>query len=346
MARCLLSDDKAGAALKLVERALAAKPNRSRQVQLEYVRGEVLEKLGRTDAAFAAYARANGMRTAHFDGPRHLVAVRHMVELMSRGRLAELPRGSDQRRRSVLVVGVPRSGTSLIERMLSEHPSVAGAGELDSWRLAVVDMARRWKLPVGDIWYRHLDRLTGPLLDELGATYNGVLDVYAEPDSQLVIDKMPHNVFQLPLASLALPGTVVVHAVRDPMDTGWSCFRQNFTDGLAWSTKLEDIGFYIRAEREAMAHWKRALDVPVITVRYEELTADPRAALEPVLVAGGLDWDDRMLDFHSGAPYLATASYRDLRKPLYRTSVGRSGDYAGHLGPLRHVLDALGPLPQ
>jgi hypothetical protein len=88
------------------------------------------------------------------------------------------------------------------------------------------------------------------------------------------------------------------------------------------------------------------LDVPVVTVRYEDLTTDPRAALEPVLAAGGLDWDEGMLEFHASAPYLATASYRDLRKPVYRTSVGRSAEYAEHLAPLRRVLDALGPLPE
>ena len=344
-ARCLLSDGQAGAALETVERALTIQPARTRQVQLEHVRGDILDQLQRRDEAFAAFARGNSLRPAPFDGTGHLVAVRSMLAIFNRDRLASLPRGRNRRHRSVLVVGVPRSGTSLIERMLSRHPGIAAAGELDTWRLQVVDLARRWQLAPGDIWYRHLDRLTTPLLDELGATYNGVLDERAGPDTELVVDKMPHNVFQLPLAALALPGTVVVHAVRDPEDTGWSCFRQNFTDGLAWSTRLDSIGFYIRAEREAMAHWRRVLEVPVVTVRYEELTADPRAALEPVLMAGNLAWDDRILGFDRDDSYMATASYRDIRRPLYRTSVGRARNYAAHLQPLRRVLEALGPLP-
>ena len=345
-ARCLLGDGQADAALATVERALAIQPSRSRQIQLEHVRGDVLDQLQRSDEAFAAFARANSLRTAPFDGARHLSAVRILLQIFTGDRLASLPRGCDRRRRSVLVVGVPRSGTSLIERLLSRHPRVAAAGELDTWRLQVVDLARRWQLAPGDIWYRHLDRLTVPLLDELGATYNGVLDEFAGADTDLVIDKMPHNVFQLPLAALALPGTIVVRAVRDPEDTGWSCFRQNFTDGLAWSTRLDSIGLYIRAEREAMAHWRRVLDVPIITVRYEDLTADPRAALEPVLAAGDLAWDDRLLESVGDEPYMATASYREIRRPLYRTSVGRAQSYAANLEPLRRVLAALGPLPQ
>ena len=345
-ARCLLGDGQAEVALDTVERALAIQQSRPRQIQLEHVHGDVLDQLQRSDEAFAAYARANSLRTAPFDGARNLAAVRILLNIFNSDRLASLPRGCNRRRRSVLVVGVPRSGTSLIERILSRHPHIAAAGELDTWRLQVVDLARRWQLVPGDIWYRHVDRLTAPLLDELGATYNGVLDDFAGPGTKLVVDKMPHNVFQLPLAALALPGTIVVHAVRDPEDTGWSCFRQNFTDGLAWSTRLDSIGLYIRAEREAMAHWRQVLDVPVVTVRYEDLTADPRAALEPVLAAGELAWDDHMLVTRSEEPYMATASYQEVRRPLYRTSVGRAQNYAAHLEPLRRILTALGPLPE
>lgn len=343
-ARCLLSSDRAIEALAATERALAAAPDRLRTVQLEHLRGDCLDRLGRPDEAFAAYARANALRTARFDGARHLAAVRQYRDLTSAARLAELPRGRDRSRRSVLLVGVPRSGTSLVERMLATHPQIAGAGELDTWRLLVVELAQRWGLAPGDIWYRHLERLTADLLDELGATYLRELDRHRGA-ADYVVDKMPNNTFQLPLAALALPGTVIVHAVRDPVDTGWSCFRQNFTDGLAWSTSLENIALYIRAERELMAHWKRVLEVPIVTVRYEELTRDPRGALVPVLATLGLDWHAGMLEFHRRPEYVATASYQDIHRPLYQDAVGRAGLYASHLAPLRNLLAAFGPLP-
>jgi hypothetical protein len=269
-----------------------------------------------------------------------------MAATFSNDTMAALPRGRDTSVRSLLVVGVPRSGTSLMERMLARHPGIVGAGELDTWRLAAVDLARRWNLPTGDVWYNHLDRLSGVLLDELGAVYLAELNRHDPTGRAVVVDKMPANVFQAPLASMALPGTVIVHAVRDAVDTGWSCFRQNFTDGLAWSTSMEGIGLYVRAERELMAHWKKVLDVPVITVRYEELTADPCAALTPVLEALGLVWTDAMTGFHEQQDYLATASYRQVRRPLYRTSVGRAGAYASHLEPLRRLLEAFGPEPE
>ncbi len=346
MARCLLETGQPDAALDVVQRALKGQPNRNRQVQLEHVCGEILDRLGRRDEAFEAFARANGLRAARFEGAQHLGAVRQIIRMFTPETLAALPRGTDERRRSVLVVGVPRSGTSLVERMLSRHPAVAGAGELDTWRLLVVELARRWGLSADDVWYNHLNRLSTPLLDELAAGYHAELDRHAGASQQLIVDKMPHNVFQLPLASLALPGTVVVHVLRDPLDTGWSCYRQNFTDGLAWSTSQEGIALYLRAERELMAHWKKTLDVPVITMRYEDLTAAPRTALEPVLAAGGLAWDESILRFHERDDYLATASYRDVRRPVYRSSVGRSQDYAAHLAPMQRLLAALGPLPE
>ncbi|HOX26241.1 MAG TPA: sulfotransferase [Candidatus Krumholzibacteria bacterium] len=343
-ARCLLSLGEAAAARASVERALDRGADRQQRVQLEHLLGDCLDELGETDAAFAAYARANGLRTAAFAGATHLGAARQYCRLVTAERLATLPRGRNRRRRSVLVVGVPRSGTSLIERMLAAHPRLAGAGELDTWRLLAVELASRWRLPEGDIWYRHLDRLTGELLDELGAAYLAELDRRGG-DAPYVVDKMPQNTFQLPLAALALPGTVVVHAVRDPIDTGWSCFRQNFTDGLAWSTRLETIALYLRAERELMAHWKRVLEVPIVTVRYEELTRDPAAALRPVLTALGEAWHDEMLSFHGRPHYTATASYREVRRPLHGGAVGRAARYAVHLEPLRRLLAAFGPLP-
>jgi tetratricopeptide (TPR) repeat protein len=344
-ARCLMRTDRADVGLALVDRALDAGADRTRQVQLHHVRGDILDSLDRHAEAFAAFAAANGLRTAAFDGPRHLVAVRQMIELCSAERLAGLPRGTDRAPGPVLIVGMPRSGTSLTEQMLASHPQIAGAGELAYWRLQAVELARRWQLPDGGVWYQHLDRLDPATLDEAAAGYRAELARHGG-GAALVTDKMPHNIFQLPLAALALPGTVVVHTLRDPIDTGWSCFRQNFTDGLAWSTSLEGIGLYLRAERELMAHWKTALEVPVVTVRYEDLTADPRAALTPVLEALQLPWDDAMARFHRSERYLATASYDQVRQPLYRTAVGRSAPYRQHLAPLARLLETLGPLPE
>jgi len=344
-ARCLLAVDRPTDGLALLERALAAGPDRRRRVQLEHMRGDILDHLGRHGEAFAAYAAANALRTAAFDGKRHLAAVRQMIDLFPTERVDSLPRGRDTAPGPVLVVGVPRSGTSLIEQMLAAHPDLAGAGELAYWRLQAVELAQRWQLDAADVWYRHLDRLTVGLLDELAAGYRAELARRARGEP-VVVDKMPQNVFQVPLAALALPGTVVVHAVRDPLDTGWSCFRQNFTDGLAWSTDLRDIGLYVRAEREAMAHWKRVLDVPIVTVRYEELTDDPEAALTPVLAAVGRRWDPAMLRFHRSDRYVATASYDQVRRPLSRKGVGRAAPYRAHLAPLVAVLDAFGPLPE
>lgn len=343
-ARCQLSAGDPGAALALVDRALAAGPDRGRQVQLLHVRGDVLDSLGRHDQAFAAFRAANGLRTAVFEGPRHVAAVRQFISVCSADRLAGLPRGRDAGPGPLLVVGVPRSGTSLIEQMLSCHPDIGGAGELAFWRLQAVALGERWGLPAGEVWYHHLDRLTGEDLDAMAAGYREELAAHG-PQAAVVCDKMPHNIFQLPLAALALPGTVVVHAVRDPLDTGWSCFRQNFTDGLAWSTRLESIAMYLHAERELMAHWKQALEVPIITVAYEDLTADPEAALAPVLAAVGLDWDPAMAGFHRSGRYTATASYQQVRQPLYRHAVGRAAPYRAHLEPLQKVLAALGPLP-
>jgi tetratricopeptide (TPR) repeat protein len=347
-ARCLLGDGQPEPALALLDRALAAGPDRGRSVQLHHARGDVLDRLGRHAEAFEAFAAANGLRTAAFDGPRHVAAVRQLIQVCSAEALDRAPRGPDTAPGPILVVGVPRSGTSLIEQMLGAHPRIAGVGERAFWRLQAVALARRWELPDGQAWYHHLDRLTPDLLAELGAAYRAELDDLAG-GAPLACDKMPHNIFQLPLAALALPGTVVVHAVRDPLDTGWSCFRQNFTDGLAWSTRLESIAMYLHAERELMAHWQRVLPVPIVTVRYEELTGDPAAALGPVLAAVGETWDDSMDGFHQSGRYTATASYDQVRQPLYRHAVGRSGPYRPYLEPLAKVLEVLGttdPAPQ
>ena len=179
-----------------------------------------------------------------------------------------------------------------------------------------------------------------PDLDALSRAYLQRLDQLA-PEARRVTDKMWQNFEFLGLAELVLPGARVVHCVRDPMDVGLSCFFQHFFgQGVAFSYDLAHIGAYHRQYRRTMDHWRRVLSLPMHTVRYEELVASPETRTRALLEFLDLPWDDACLRFHETARPVRTASYAQVRRPIYRASVGRHRHYARWLAPLARALGA------
>jgi len=161
------------------------------------------------------------------------------------------------------------------------------------------------------------------------------------PKAMRVTDKMPRNFFFLGLIPLALPKARIVHCVRDPVDTCLSCFKELFSAGHAYSYDLGDLGRHYRSYLELMDHWKRVLPGYVHDLVYEDLIADPETVIRNLLDFAGLPWEGGCLRFHETERPVRTASLRQVRQPLYGTSVKRWRRYERHLAPL---LDALGPL--
>jgi hypothetical protein len=234
----------------------------------------------------------------------------------------------------IFIVGMPRSGTSLIEQILASHPKVFGAGELMNLAKGVARLCR--PTPYPDVIFA-----MGQMeLQELGANYVAEIRQLA-PNAERITDKMPANFRLAGLIHLALPNARVIHVRRDPVDTCYSCFSKLFEGNQPYCYDLGELGRYYRAYEALMKHWRNVLPTGfLLEVTYEEVIADPGSEARRIIAHCGLEWDDRCLAFYDIPRPVRTASALQVRQPIYRSSIGRWRFYEHLLGPLIDALSA------
>jgi len=244
----------------------------------------------------------------------------------------------------VFVLGMPRSGSTLIEQILSSHPLVHGAGEIDA--VATTMGGMRWpswgyriQASDGTIQIAEPPKPPARYFRELGAAYVKELRRY-HPRAERIVNKMPGNYTQIGLIELCLPKATIFHSVRDPVDNCLGYYRVLFGTANETSYDLGLIGQHYRLYRRIMDHWQRVLPGRVIDVVYEDLVADPDRQIRRIIEACGLPWNDACLRFYETQRPVQTASLNQVRRPIYGGAVQRWRRYAKHLGPL---FEALGP---
>jgi tetratricopeptide (TPR) repeat protein len=232
----------------------------------------------------------------------------------------------------IFIVGMPRSGTTLIEQILASHPNIFGAGELEELSKAAASLTARnhaaASFPEG------VPALSDENLRQLGTSYLAAVGP-AAPQALRIVDKMPANFLFVGLIHLALPNARIIHVRRDPIDTCLSCFTLLFQAGQAYSYDLAELGRYYRAYATLMHHWHCVLPPGVmLDVQYEDVVADVEPQARRIVAHCGLEWDDKCLAFHRTQRPIRTPSAAQVRQPLYRTSVGRWRPYGNLLQPL------------
>ncbi|MCA9310701.1 MAG: sulfotransferase, partial [Phycisphaerales bacterium] len=236
----------------------------------------------------------------------------------------------------VFIVGMPRSGTSLVEQIIDCHPRAHGAGELSAIRQMVVNMYHRLK--TDRFFPDYLDMVDADLLTEFGGAHLRELLSLA-PGAARIVDKAPGNFVNLGLIAQLYPRARVINCQRDPRDSCLSCYFKSFTFGLQFSNSLESLGRYYNDYERLMAHWHTALDLPILDVQYEDTVKDVETAARRIIDFLGLPWDDACLRFHESDRQVNTASYEQVRQPIYDSSVGRYRPYEAHLKPLLDILN-------
>jgi tetratricopeptide (TPR) repeat protein len=303
---------------------------------LHFTLGKLYDQLGAFDEAFKHYEEGNRLRPTPFDPENNTDSFTRRMKFYSAERLANLPRADNESNLLVFIVGMPRSGTSLVEQILSCHGDVYGAGELRGiWRLAaslVPDFDGRNDEAEAPVC------LDQTLVSEAAERYLEQLRKTAG-DAIRVTNKMPYNFLHLGLIALMFPRARIIHCVRDPIDTCLSCYFQNFARGNFQSFDLGHAGLYYRQYERLMAHWGEVLDLPILEVRYEEHVAEPEKVCRDMLEFLELDWDPACLRFHESSRFTKTASRDQVREPIYTSSAGRWRNYERHIGPL---IEALG----
>ncbi len=304
--------------------------------QLWFEIGAAHEADGRFDEAFDAYTRGNEMNPAAWDP----VAVSRwfdgVMATFDRDTVVGLPRASNPSSLPVLIVGLPRCGSTLVEQIIDSHPHAHGEGELTELEDLVTGMSER----IGSTapypqCVRDLDQTD---VDALSRWYVQQLRSLA-PSADRVCDKQLSNFQHLGVVAAILPGVRVVHVRRDPMDTCLSCYVNRFAPGTpAYLSNLRSLGLFHNDYRAVMEHWRQVLDISMLELDYEQLVADPDSECRRLVEFCGLPWDDGCLRFFESEREVLTLSRDQVNRPIYTSSVGRHRNYEKHLGPLRDVL--------
>ncbi len=328
-------------AIDLLETALRLgiqDPHQQRQIL--FLLGRLHDDLGEVDRAFDHYRRGNALVRGAFNPQAYKKHIDRLMTVYREVRSMPLPVANNRSPLPVFIVGMPRSGTTLVEQILSSHPEVYGAGELQDLGLMLQRMPALLETNIG--YPDCLERLTQTAVDKLAGQYLHRLRSFSA-DASRVTDKMPQNFLHLGLIRKLFPAARIIHCTRDPRDTGLSIYFQNFSDGLGYAFDLRTIGVFYRQYRRMMHFWKSEMEIPTLDVRYEELVSDPEAVSRRMISFVDLGWDDRCLRFHETERSVVTSSFQQVREPIYHRSVGRWKRYASHLKPLIDLIDR--PLP-
>ncbi|HET9330098.1 MAG TPA: sulfotransferase, partial [Steroidobacteraceae bacterium] len=241
--------------------------------------------------------------------------------------------GVSDSERPVLIIGMPRSGTSLTEQILASHPQVAGAGEVRFWE-RILGPAAGWEAE---------DAPGQALREQLVADYLARLGIHAG-GARHVIDKLPGNFLYAGAIHALLPRARFIHMQRHPLDTCLSVYFQNFHNATPFAHDLADLAHYYGQYLRLMAHWRDVLPPgTLLEVPYEGLVADTEGWTRRMLEFIGLEFDARCLEFHRTERVVITASKWQVRQQISNTSIGRWRHYEKHLQPLRALLELVPP---
>ncbi len=326
-----------------IEAALLAAHDRppAERSPLHFALGTVREAQGRFEEAFASFMQANSLRRPSIDYDEAAFAGRlaRIKNVFDEPMLTRNAGAGSESGLPVFIVGMARSGSSLVEQILASHPAVHGEGE----RPHLDKLLTTIRLADGSpgMFPECLKEFTPAGFRVLGDAYAGLLG-QRDAKAARITDKYLGNYVHAGLIHLALPGAKILHVIRDPLDTCLSAYALAFSrNAQAHSYELGELGRHYRLYADLMAHWRRLLPPEaILDIRYEDLVGDLEGGVRGILGYCGLPWDERCLAFHNLDRAVRTSSVSQVRQTVYRTSIWRSRQYRAHLGAL---IEALGP---
>ncbi len=291
----------------------------------------------RYDEAFKYYSAANKLADGKYNGPELERQYADLKKTYTKKFFEERREFGVSSERPVFIVGMPRSGTTLLETVIGSHPLAYPAGELETVKRLERDMGSLVFKDEGI--QKNARQLTWVGAEVLAERYLDAIDRRARNDKAVrITDKMPHNFQAVGFIALLFPKARIIHAKRNPMDTCLSCWMQNFNDSHTYSRDLVDAGHHYRQYQDLMAHWHEVLPGRILDVEYEDLVSNQEETSRKIIDHVGLEWDDTVLKFHEYERTVLTASVWQVRQPIYKQSAGRWKNYEAHIGPLRRSL--------
>jgi tetratricopeptide (TPR) repeat protein len=333
------SDEQISSMQQLIE---ADPRGPSNEAQLHFALGKAFEQRRRYREAFAHYARGANLRRreAPFDRAQFERRCARIRACFDAEFFAARCGCGDPSRAPIFIVGLPRSGSTLVEQILASHSAVEGTMEL----LNVLNIVREFDdmAPGRDGYPQAVRQAPSERFVQLGRRYLEQTAPLLQLGRPRFTDKLPNNFSHVGLIHAMLPHASVIDVRRHPMDACFSTFKQYFAEGQNFSYDLEDLGRYYRCYLELMDHWDAVLPGKVLHVRYEELVRAPEAGIRRLLEHCGLEFEPACLAFHETQRPVRTASAEQVRQPIYTTAVGHWRHFEQELEPLRRALgDAL-----
>lgn len=310
------------------------------EVQLRYALAKELEDLGDYRASFAQLARGAHRRREFqsYDVATDVATAGWIIEAFPQALVASADAAQEA---PIFIVGLPRSGTTLVERILASHSTVQAGGELNHFALCLVDAVRA-RHPGAPLSRAELVARSADIdFAALGKDYLGRVRRAGLTGARFT-DKMPLNYLYCGLIRRALPQARIVHVTRHPLAVCYAMYKTLFDGAYPFSYDLDEIGRYYLGYRRLMAHWCKIDPVGIYEVSYERLVAGLGSEARGLLKFCGLDWEEQCVDFHLSTVASTTASAAQVRRPLYDTSVAQWRHYGAELDGLRRELEAGG----
>ncbi len=331
------------AAIASMRAALARELSDEDRLHLHYALGKAFEDRAQYNESFAHYAEGARLRrkSVAYDADQNTRFTNRLIDFFTPDLIAQRRGQGAAAPDPIFIVGLPRSGSTLIEQILASHSAVEGTMELPD----VIMLAKQ--LAGGNVrdgaYPQAIAQLSQEALRALGEEYLARTRVQRKTARPYFIDKMPNNFQHVGLIALMLPKAKIIDARRHAMAACFSAYKQHFARGQAFSYDLRDLGLYYRDYVQLMNHYETVLPGRIHRLRYEAMVAEPEREIRALLAFCGLPFEPACLEFHANPRAVRTASSEQVRQPLYRDAVGHWRNYEAWLGPLK---DALGPLAE
>ena len=327
--------------MKMEELAVPQKADRGPRKGIHYSLGKMNDDLGQYEKAFEHFKKANDAEQVKFKMSDFITQVNEIINVFDADFFDQRKGWGSNSRRPIFIVGMPRSGTTLLEQILSSHPQIFGAGELE-----YISKLTQRSADFCDLHPTIQPTYPGNMLNisEIGVqflarTYLWDINRHST-NADFVTDKMPHNFLSIGFISLLFPNATIIHSKRNAIDNCLSIYMQQFNEYHSYKSNLETLGSYYRQYLRMMEHWDQVLPGRVIKVNYEDMVADQEAKTRQLIDHLDLPWSDECLNFHKAARSVLTASRWQVRQPIYKRSVERWRNYG--VENLQPLITALG----
>ncbi len=302
---------------------------------LGFCLGRVYDKNGDYDLAFERYRLANNTAYMKFDHTSHVERVNKLAEIYSRDHVANMSVNDAIDVNPIFIVGMPRSGTTLVEQVLSQHPRIHACGELPYIPEIVKEITGLTVANSGGLDF--IKNFCESDIKERANEYLAKVEKLLDGD-KFFTDKMPGNYLHLGLISKMFPTAKIVHCKRDPRDIVLSIYFQNFGGRHLYSNNLTDTAKMYLEYNRLMEHWKDVLNIDIYDIEYEDVVSDFESNVVNLLEFCGLDYVDECLEFYKSKRRVATVSFNQVNKPIYKNSLARWKNYEKHLGEVKDIL--------